>query len=108
MLAVTIIVVSITVVMNVVILVGDIIRAKPVVANSREVGVADQWLPTLAILKGAGAAGLIVGLVGLPLIGALAAFGLSLFYLGALIAHLRARVFFVFALTSLALFVGAT
>jgi hypothetical protein len=69
------------------------------------------------MLKGTGAAGLIVGLAGLPLIGALAASGLSLFYLGALIAHLRARVFhsiafpvlfFVFALASLALFLATT
>jgi hypothetical protein len=110
--AVTIIVISITVVMNIVIVIGDIMRAKFVVANSREVGVPDGWLPALALLKGAGAAGLIACLAGLPLIGILAAFGLTLFYLSALIAHVRARVFhsiafptlfFAFALASLAL-----
>lgn len=113
---VTIIVISITVVMNIVIVVGDIMRAKFVVANSREVGVPDGWLPALAVLKGAGAAGLIVGVAGAPLIGILAAFGLSVFYLSALVAHLRARVFhsiafpalfFAFALGSLALLLAA-
>ncbi|MDQ6524438.1 hypothetical protein RB608_12545 [Nocardioides sp. LHD-245] len=38
---VTIIVISITVVMNIVFVVGDIMRANFVVANSREVGVPD-------------------------------------------------------------------
>jgi hypothetical protein len=114
--AVTIIVISITVVMNIVIVVGDVVRATFVVANSREVGVPDGWLPALAVLKGAGAAGLVVGLAGPPLIGILAASGLSAFYLGALIAHLRARVFhsiafpalfFAFALASLAVLLAA-
>ncbi|MDP3951960.1 DoxX family protein [Microbacterium sp.] len=113
--AATLIVISITVVMNIVIVVGDIMRAKFVVANSREVGVPDRWLPALAVLKAAGAAGLIVGVMGPPLIGVLAAFGLSVFYLSALIAHLRARVFhsiafpalfFAFALGSLVLLVS--
>lgn len=109
---VTVIVVGITVIMNIVIVVGDIMRAEFVVANSREVGVSDRWLPTLAVLKGVGAAGLIAGVAGAPLIGVLAALGLSAFYLCALIAHLRARVFhsiafpalfFAFALGSLVL-----
>ncbi|MFB7252494.1 DoxX family protein [Microbacterium sp. NPDC056234] len=98
---ITIIVVSITIVLNVVIVVGDIMRAKFVVANSREVGVPDSWLPILALLKGAGVAGLIVGVLGLPLIGIAAALGLSLFYLSALIAHLRARVFHSIAFPAL-------
>lgn len=114
--SVTIIVISITVVMNIAIVIGDIMRAKLVVANSREVGVPDRWLPTLAVLKGAGAAGLIVGVAGIPLIGILAASGLTLFYLCALIAHVRARVFhtiafpalfFAFALGSLVLLLVA-
>lgn len=112
---VTLIVISITVVMNVAVVVGDLVRAEFVVANSREVGVPDSWLPAFALLKGAGAAGLIVGVVGLPLIGTAAAVGLTLFYLGALIAHVRAGVFhsiafptlfFALALGSLALLVA--
>jgi hypothetical protein len=114
--AVTMIVISITVVMNIVIVVGDLVRAEFVVANSREVGVPDDWLPALAVLKGAGTAGLVVGVAGPPLIGISAAFGLSVFYLGALIAHLRARVFhsiafpalfLAFALGSLVLLLAA-
>lgn len=114
---VTIIVISITVFMNVVIVIGDIAQAKFVVANSREVGVPDSWLPVLAILKGAGAVGLVVGLAGLPVIGIVAAVGLTLFYLSALIAHVRARVFhsiafpglfFAFAIGSLALLVAGS
>ncbi|MCH1883372.1 DoxX family protein [Agrococcus sp. ARC_14] len=110
--AVTAIVISITVVMNLAIVIGDIVRAEFVVANSREVGVADEWLPALALLKGAGAAGLVIGIAGVPLVGILAASGLTLFYLSALIAHVRARVFhsiafpalfFAFALGSLVL-----
>jgi hypothetical protein len=113
---VTIIVISITVVMNIAIVVGDIVQAKFVVANSREVGVPDGWLPVLAVLKGAGAAGLVVSVAGPPLIGILAAFGLSVFYLSALFAHLRARVFhsiafptlfLAFALGSLVLLLSA-
>ncbi|CAM3735820.1 DoxX family protein [Occultella aeris] len=114
--AAAIVVIGITVVMNTAVVIGDIIRAEFVIANSREVGVPDGWLPVLAVLKGAGAAGLVVGVAGLPLIGILAASGLTLFYLSALIAHVRARVFrsiafpalfFAFALGSLAFLLAA-
>lgn len=109
---VTIIVVSITVTMNIAIVIGDVVRSKFVVANSREVGVPDSWLLTLAALKSAGAVGLVIGVAGLPAVGILAGAGLTLFYLSALIAHVRARVFhsiafpllfFIFALGSLIL-----
>lgn len=90
---VAIIVISITVIMNIAIAIGDVMRAEFVVANSREVGVPDRWLPALAALKGAGAGGLAIGFAGLPVIGILAAVGLTLFYLAALVAHVRARVF---------------
>jgi hypothetical protein len=46
----------------------------------------------LGTLKLAGAAGLLVGLVGPPAIGIAAATGLVLYFIGAVIAHLRARV----------------
>lgn len=93
MATVTLVVIGITVVMNIAIVIGDIVRAEPVVANSREVGVPDGWLPALAVLKGAGAVGLVVGVVGITPIGIVAALGLTLFYLSALAAHVRARVF---------------
>jgi hypothetical protein len=44
----------------------------------------------LGILKAAGAIGLLVG-IGVPLIGTAAAVGLVLFFIGAIITHLRAR-----------------
>jgi hypothetical protein len=44
----------------------------------------------LGILKAAGATGLLVG-IGVPLIGTAAAIGLILFFVGAIIIHLRAR-----------------
>lgn len=77
---------------NAAIAVADFLRAGFVLANSAEVGVPPSWLPLLGALKAAGAVGLLVGLAGVPLIGVAAAAGLTLFFLGAVIAHLRARV----------------
>lgn len=61
-------------------------------ANSAEVGVPESWLPGLAALKMAGGAGLVVGLAGAPAVGVAAGIGLVLFYVGALVAHVRERV----------------
>ena len=47
-----------------------------------------SWVPVLGLLLAAGSAGLLAGFV-VPLLGALAAAGLVLYFLGALIAHLR-------------------
>jgi hypothetical protein len=74
--------------------VPDYIPARFVLANSAKVGVARSWLPTLGTLKLAGAVGLIAGLLGLPAIGVAAAAGLVLFFIGAVIAHVRARVLY--------------
>ncbi|WP_129840065.1 DoxX family protein [Streptomyces sp. RFCAC02] len=71
---------------------ADLARARFVLANSAEVGVPRPWLPWLAALKAAGAAGLVLGLLGLRPVGLAAAAGLVLFYVGAVAAHLRARV----------------
>ncbi|MDA0566288.1 DoxX family protein [Streptomonospora sp. S1-112] len=68
------------------------VRAPFVLRNSAEVGVGRAWLPWLALLEGAGTAGLVVGLLGLPLVGLAAATGLVLFFVGAVTAHVRARV----------------
>jgi len=65
-----------------------------VLASSAEVHVPRSWLPMLGALKLAGAIGLLVGVVGLPVIGVAAATGLVLYFIGAVIAHLRARVFY--------------
>lgn len=73
---------------------ADLARARFVLANSAEVGVPQSWLPGLAALKAAGAAGLLLGLAGVRPIGVAAAVGLVLFFAGALVFHARARVFY--------------
>ena len=74
--------------------VADLIPAGFVLANSAEVGVPRSWLPALGAVKLAGAAGLVVGLLGLRVLGIAAAVGLVLFFVGAVITHLRARVLY--------------
>jgi hypothetical protein len=83
----------ITIVANAGIAIADVSRAKFVLANAAEVGLPQSWLPLLATLKAAGALGLLLGLLGVRFIGVAAAIGLVLFYIGAIAAHLRARVF---------------
>jgi hypothetical protein len=90
-----------TIIANSAIAVADLRRAKSVLANMAEVGVPQKMLPLIATLKAAGAAGLLIGLLGivldvpgLPYLGVAAAFGLVLFFAGALISHVRARVFY--------------
>jgi hypothetical protein len=83
----------ITACLNAAVAVGDLVKARFVLATSREVGVPNAWLPYLGALKAAGAAGLLVGLLGIRPLGIAAAVGLVLFFLGALGAHLRSRVF---------------
>lgn len=85
-----------TAALNVGIAAADLAGARFVLANSADVGVPRSWLPRLAALKLAGAAGLLLGLHDATLrpLGAAAACGLVLLYLGALVFHLRARVFY--------------
>jgi hypothetical protein len=69
----------------------------------------------LGALKAAGALGLLVD-IGMPLIGTAAAIGLVLFFVGAIVTHLRARdysfglavVFLGLAMTALALRLAAS
>jgi hypothetical protein len=82
----------IAVLANAGIAVADLSKAGFVLANSAEVGLPRTWLPWLAALKAAGAAGLLLGLLGVPVVGVAAATGLVLFYIGAVAAHIRARV----------------
>jgi hypothetical protein len=72
-----------------------------------EVGVPRSWLAPLGVLKGAGAAGLLLGLLGLYSLGTAAAIGLVVFFAGALATHVRARVFHNIAFPA-AFFVLAT
>lgn len=108
-------IVVITIVANAAMAVGDLVGARFVLANSDEVGVPRTWVPTLGLLKGAGAVGLLVGLVAFPPLGVAAAIGLIAFFVGAVITHVRAQVFYniafptgflVLAVLSLAAFVA--
>jgi DoxX-like family len=78
-------------------------RIRPVLTAMAKTDVPQSWLPMLASLKAAGALGLLVGiavpLIGLTagiqttaaVIGTAAAVGVILFFVGAVLAHLRAR-----------------
>ena len=68
----------------------DFIRPKHLLALMADTRVPVSWLPTLGMLKLAGALGLLVG-TRVPLIGVAAAIGLVMFYVGAVAAHLRVR-----------------
>jgi len=72
---------------------ADLARPRWLLVNMAEVGVPRSWLPPLAAAKGAGAAGLLLGLLGLRPLGIAAAAGLALFFTGALAAHVRVRAF---------------
>ena len=72
--------------------IADFARADFVLKNSAEVGVAPAAVPYLASLKLAGALGLTVGLIAVPWLGLAAGIGLILFFVGAVLVHLRARV----------------
>lgn len=88
-----VVVTVVTILANAAAAIADLAKADFVLENSAEVGVSRQWLPLLAILKAAAAVGLLLGLFDIPLIGAAAAVGLGAFFVGAIIAHVRARVF---------------
>ncbi|MFF0390679.1 DoxX family protein [Kitasatospora sp. NPDC004615] len=86
------------------------VRAGFVVRNATAVGLAPRWIPHLAWLEGAGVVGLLAGLCGLRPLGLAASVGLVLFFVGAVLAHLRARVLhnLAFPLVFLFLAIGST
>ena len=94
MFVVYVVVTSLTMVANAGFALADLLKARFVLHNSAEVGVPLSWLPVLGMLKGLAATGLLLGLLGARWIGAAAAFGLVVFFVGAIGAHLRARVFY--------------
>lgn len=69
---------------------NDFVRPKWLLGNMSKLGVPESSLRVLGVLKAAGALGLLIG-IGVPLIGMAAAIALTLFFIGALITHLRAR-----------------
>ena len=88
----------------------DFIRYKQILVNMAKVGVSESWLTTLGVLKAAGALGLLAG-IRVRFFGIAAAVGLVLFFIAAIITHLRGRdysfglaiVFLVLALAALVL-----
>lgn len=103
-----VIVALVTITADLVVAIADFAKAPFVLANSAEVGVAQRHIPALASLKAAGAVGLVVGLLGVPLIGLAAAIGLTCFFVGAVAVHIRTGVLhnIAFPLTYLALAVA--
>ena len=68
----------------------DFIRYEKVSIAMAKAGVPESWMTTLGVLKTAGALGLLVG-IDVPVIGIAAAVGLIVFFVGAIITHLRGR-----------------
>jgi hypothetical protein len=110
-----VIVTAVTVAMNAWAAGADFTRARFVRDNASELNLPESWVLPLGLLKAAGAAGLLCGLLGVPLLGVAAATGLVLFFAGALFTHVRAGVyhniaapaaFFVTAVASLVLAVA--
>jgi hypothetical protein len=66
----------------------DFTRSELVLGNMARLGIPPAWLFPLGALKATGALGLLVG-IGVPLLGVAAAAGLVLFFVGAVITHLR-------------------
>ena len=70
--------------------IGKLKRLPQVVETMHKVGVTDRQMPLLAVLELAGAAGLLIG-IWVPILGVLASLGLTIYFLAAVIAHLRAK-----------------
>jgi hypothetical protein len=68
----------------------DFVRYQKILIAMAKAGVPESWLTTLGMFKAAGALGLLVG-IGVPPIGIAAALGLILFFVAAIIIHLRVR-----------------
>ena len=87
-------------------------RDERVTAGLSAAGVPESWFTRLALLNYAGAAGLLIGIWWRPL-GIAAALGLTLYFLGALVFHVRAKDFkgmpmpvVLFVLSAVALTLG--
>jgi hypothetical protein len=71
--------------------VAALVHFRPILPGMARAGVPESWLTfPIGTLKTAGAAGLLLGLAGVPMIGTAAAAGLVLFFVCAISIHLRA------------------
>jgi hypothetical protein len=72
--------------------VAALVHFKPIIPGMLKAGVPESWLTfPIGTLKTAGALGLLLGLIGVPLIGTAAAIGLVLFFVCAIHTHLLAH-----------------
>jgi len=71
--------------------IANFMRYKFVLVTAAKVGVPESWIAMLGTLNAAAALGLLLDLIGVPLIGTAAAIGLILYFVAAIITHLRAR-----------------
>src|SRR5690349_20598756 len=72
--------------------VAALVHWKPILPGMVKAGVPQSWLTfPIGTLKTAGAVGLLLGLVGVPLIGTAAAIGLVEFFICAIYTHVLAR-----------------
>ncbi|MFC5217163.1 DoxX family protein [Streptomyces coerulescens] len=67
-----------------------LVKDKDIVETLTRLGVPSGWYTMLALLKFAGAAGLLIGIFYRPL-GIAAALGVVLFFIGAVVSHLRVK-----------------
>jgi hypothetical protein len=71
--------------------VAALLHWKPILPGMAKAGVPESWLTfPIGTLKTAGAVGLLLGLLGVPLIATAAAIGLILFFVCAVYTHVRA------------------
>jgi hypothetical protein len=71
--------------------IAAILHFKPILPGMAKAGVPESWLTfPIGTLKTAGAVGLLLGLIGVPVIGTAAAIGLILFFVCAIYTHVRA------------------
>jgi type III secretory pathway component EscS len=71
---------------------ADFVRNPRIAMNMDRAGVPRSWMIPLGILKAAGALGLFLGIF-VPPIGIAAGVGLVLFFVGAIITHLRGHYY---------------
>jgi hypothetical protein len=71
--------------------IANFMRLEFVLVTAAKVGVPESWIAMLGTLNAAAALGLLLGLIGVAPIGTAAAIGLILYFVAAIITHLRAR-----------------
>lgn len=69
---------------------GKLTKQPKIIESLKTVGLPDKHVNTLAILEILGAAGVLIGLKSKPL-GVISAIALALYFIGAVIAHVRAN-----------------